>query len=115
MRVGIHTNLGEQDLNRVGRIASGLQPVIPRCTTTPNFTVGDQCSTGGITFWIPEGRSVYNGLLMKVQKRFSHRYQFIASYAFQNYQTTTASVNLDNYGAGFGDRKSTRLNSSHRH
>jgi hypothetical protein len=101
-RIGIHANLGEQDLNRFARISSGLQPVIPRCAVTPNFNVGDQCSTGGITFWVPQGRSVYNGLLVKVQKRYSNHYQFIVSYALQKYQTETASVNLDNYGAGFG-------------
>jgi hypothetical protein len=101
-RQGVHTNLGEQDLNRFARIGSGGQPVIPRCATTPDFNPADQCSTGGITFWVPEGRSVYNGLLVKLQKRFSHRYQFTASYALQNNLTEVASVNLDNYAAGYG-------------
>jgi hypothetical protein len=101
-RIGVHTNLGEQDLNRFARTADGLSPVIPRCATTPDFTVGHECSTGGITFWVPEGRSVYNGLLVKLQKRLSHRYQFTASYALQKNTTVTASVNLDNYFAGYG-------------
>src|SRR5713226_7509776 len=104
-RQGVHTNLGEQDLNRFARTVDGLSPVIPRCATTPDFTVGHKCSTGGITFWVPEGRSVYNGLLVKLQKRFSHRYEFTASYALQkNLAQTTASagINLDNYFAGYG-------------
>src|SRR4029077_3939226 len=42
-RIGVHTNLGEQDLNRFARTADGLSPIIPRCATTPDFTVGDQC------------------------------------------------------------------------
>src|SRR5579864_3121375 len=56
----------------------------------------------GSPSWVPEGRSVYNGLLVKVQKRFSHRYQFIGSYALQKNSAVTASVNLDNYFAGYG-------------
>lgn len=39
---------------------------------------------------------------MKVQKRFSHRYQFQASYALQKLVTENAGVNLDNYFAGYG-------------
>jgi hypothetical protein len=104
-RVGVHVNLGELDLNRFARTADGLSPIIPRCATTPDFNIGDQCSTGGITFWVPEGRSVYNGLLVKAQKRFSKRYQFTASYALQNNQVTATGaslVNLDNYFASFG-------------
>jgi hypothetical protein len=101
-RIGVHTNLGELDLNRFARIADGLQPVIPRCATSPDFTVGHECSTGGITFWVPEGRSVYSGLLVKVQKRFSHRYQFTASYALQKNEVVSATVNLDNYFAAYG-------------
>jgi len=102
-RQGVHNNLGELDLNRFNRTASGLPPVIPRCTTTPDFTVGNQCSTGGITFWVPEGRSVYNGLLVKLQKRFSNHYQFTASYALQRLSTViNAGANLDNYFASYG-------------
>src|SRR5262249_13007142 len=104
-RIAVHQSLGELDLNRFARTAAGLSPVIPRCATTPDFEVGHQCSTGGITFWVPEGRSGSNGLLVTLQKRFSNHYQFIASYALQNNFTTTvgaAVVNLDNYFASFG-------------
>ncbi len=101
-RIGVHVNLGEQDLNRFARTADGLNPIIPRCATTPDFIVGQDCSTGGITFWVPEGRSVYNGLLVKLQKRFSNRYQFVASYALQDNVTASAAVNLDNYFSAYG-------------
>jgi hypothetical protein len=102
-RQGVHNNLGEQDLNRFARTADGLSPIIPRCPTTPDFKIGDQCSTGGVTFWVPEGRSVYDGLLVKVQKRFSQRYQFVASYALQKLVTVnSAGANLDNYFASYG-------------
>src|SRR5579864_301545 len=44
-------------------------------------------------------------MLVKLQKRISHRYQFVASYALQkNVATATGTgvVNLDNYFASFG-------------
>ena len=52
--------------------------------------------------WLPEGRSVYDGLLVKVQKRFAHRYQFQASYALQKLLTENAGVDVLNYFAGYG-------------
>jgi len=48
---------------------------------------------------VPEGRSVYHGLLVKLQKRFSQHYQFIASYAMQKLLAENAGVDLDNYFA----------------
>ena len=77
-RQGENVNLGELDLNHYGRTADGLSPVIPVCTAAQYYVPGQECSTGSITFWVPEGRSVYDGLLVKLQKRFSHRYQFVA-------------------------------------
>jgi hypothetical protein len=102
-RQGVHNNLGEQDMNRFARTADGLSPIIPRCATSPDFNPNDQCSTGGITFWVPEGRSVYDGLLVKVVKRFSQRYQFVTSYALQKLVTVnSAAANLDNFFASYG-------------
>jgi hypothetical protein len=52
---------------------------------------------------VPEGRSVYDGLLVKLQKRFSSHYQFTASYALQKLVTVNSAVaNLDNYFASYG-------------
>ena len=99
---GENTNLGELDLNRYGRISDGLAPIIPACTPAQYYVPGQECSTGSITFWVPEGRSVYDGLLVKLQKRFTRRYQFTASYAMQKLLSENASVNLDNYFAGYG-------------
>jgi hypothetical protein len=98
-RQGVHVSLGEQDLNRYTRLSG---PVIPKCTTAPDFDPTHNCSLGGITVWVPEGRSVYDGLLVKLQKRFSHGYQFTASYAFQKLLGESAAVNLDNFMAGYG-------------
>jgi hypothetical protein len=101
-----NTNLGETDLNRFNRFINNVQtPVIPICTSAQLFIPGQECSTGAVTFYVPEGRSVYNGLLVKLQKRFAHRYQFVASYALaKNWvEAQAAAVNLNNYAQGFGE------------
>lgn len=82
---------GEVDLNFYGRTIPGTatpNPVIPACTSAAQAAnVSAECSTGSITIWDPEGRSIYNGLLVKLNKRFSNHYSFIASYALQKQNT----------------------------
>ena len=97
-----HASLGELDLNRYGRLSDGVQPVLPQCTTVPDFNPTDECSNGSITFWTDMGRAVYDGLLVKVQKRLSHRVQFLASYAFQKQVQSNAALDLNNYFATYG-------------
>jgi hypothetical protein len=94
--------LGEEDLNRTARYINGkASPVIPTCPTSPDFTLGVECSTGSITFWTDWGRTVYDGLLVKLQKRMTHRYQFTASYALQK-ELNMAAIDLDNLRNGYG-------------
>jgi hypothetical protein len=76
--------------------------VIPRCAVNPDFDTTHVCSNGPITIWSPEGRTVYDGLLVKLQKRYSHRYQYVASYAFQKNLVEAATVNLNNYMSTYG-------------
>jgi len=98
------TLISAVDLNRFNRFINGVQtPVIPQCTNAaqrndPNA----QCSNGVITFWTPGGRERYNGLLVKLDKRFSHRYLFGASYAFTDRTTIGTISNLDNYFESYG-------------
>jgi hypothetical protein len=102
-RQGENTNLGELDLNRYARTAdAGEGPVIPLCQPSQYYVAGQECSTGSITFWTPEGRSVYDGLLVKAQKRFAHRFLFQASYALQKLVAENAGVDMNNYFAGYG-------------
>src|SRR5580765_7955619 len=103
------TLIGALDLNRFNRFINGVQtPVIPQCTTAAQRSDPNaQCSNGVISFWTPGGRERYNGLLVKLDKRFSHRYLFGASYAFTDRNTINAlpSVgipNLDNYFESYG-------------
>ncbi len=102
-RQGENVSLGEVDQNLYNRFqgSSTPVPVIPLCKTSPDYNPADECSSGSITFWNDEGRAIYEGLLVKLQKRFSHRYQFIASYALQ--RATTENVWDDaHYAAGYG-------------
>ena len=108
---GENVNLGELDLNHFGRTADGLSPVIPVCTSAAQVTnPAAECSTGSVTFWVPEGRSVYDALLVKFQKRFSNHYQFVVSYALQKLVEVNAAAgltnpvaDLDNYFASYGN------------
>ena len=45
---------------------------------------------------------MYDAMLVKFQKRLSQRYQYIVSYALQKLLSENASVNLNNYFAGYG-------------
>lgn len=102
-RVFVNTLLGSLDYNRFNRIINGVQtPIIPRCAAADRNNPTVQCSNGPITFWTPGGREVYNGLLVKLDKRFSNRYLFTASYALSNRFGVNGISNLDNWFANYG-------------
>ena len=102
-RQGENVSLGEVDLNLFGRYTNGVQaPVIRKCATSEVFVPGIECSTGTITFWTDQGRAVYDGLLVKVNKRFQHRYQFTASYALQKGLSENVWDDT-NWMAGYGE------------
>jgi hypothetical protein len=102
-RQGENVSLGETDMNLFSRYngTTTPNPVIPLCKTNPDFNPTDECSSGAITFWNDEGRAIYEGLLLKVQKRLSHRYQFLASYAFQKATDENIWDNL-HWMSGYG-------------
>jgi hypothetical protein len=103
-KVTTEVQVGEEDLNHYNAFVGGKRsPVIPACAPA-NFTPGVECSNGPITFWVDGGRSVYNGLLMKLNKRFTHKFQGTVSYAFQSLDGISPSLvyNLNNYNQSFG-------------
>jgi len=106
-RQGENVALGEIDQNLFTRYQGSATPVpvIPYCPSVghpiPDFNPADQCSIGSITIWTPEGRALYNGLLVKANKRFSNRYQFQVSYALQKGEDETVWNNV-NWMAGYG-------------
>jgi hypothetical protein len=89
------------DFNRFNSIEG---PVIPRCATTAQANDPNaQCSSGPINFWWAGATSTYKALLVKLDKRFSDRYMFTASYALQNSQSIQdITQNLNDYFATYG-------------
>ncbi len=81
----------------INRWQSARGPLIPACVGTQAQDPRAQCSTGPIQYRIPGARSLYNGLLVKVDKRFSKRYQFTASYALQDRVQVDGIINKENW------------------
>jgi len=90
-------------LNLFNRYINSVQaPVIRKCAPNEVYVAGIECSNGSITFWTDQGRAVYDGLLVKVAKRFQNHFQFTASYALQ--KGLSESVWDDtNWMAGYGE------------
>jgi hypothetical protein len=102
-RLNINTQLANVDLNHYNKFVNGVRtPVIPSCATAPDLDPTHRCSTGALGFQENEGRALYQGLLVKLQKRLSNRYQFTGSYAFQNLDALSNIVNLENWYQSYG-------------
>jgi hypothetical protein len=103
MRQGENVSQSDLDYNLNNRYINGVQtPVIPACKASQLFVVGQECSAGPITFWTAQARARYNGLLMKLQKRLSHRYQFTASYQLAEQRANTTPWDELNYFSAYG-------------
>jgi len=88
------------DYNRFNSVAG---PVIPACGPTQANDPNAQCSNGPINFWWPGATSKYQALLVKADKRFSHRYQLTASYALQDSKSVLdVTQDLNNFFATYG-------------
>lgn len=101
---GENVSLGEVDRNLFNRYLGSATPVpvIPLCTPNQFYVPGQECSTGPVTFWADDGRSMYNGLLVKVRKRYANRTFLQASYALQRGHSQTV-WNDTNFASGYGE------------
>jgi hypothetical protein len=72
------------DLNLFNRRADRGGPVLPRCTAAQRTDPSAICSNGAIRVFQSIDRNAYKALLVKLDKRFSNRYQFTASYALSS-------------------------------
>ena len=98
----LNQEIGGIDYNRFQRVQG---PVIPRCTSPAQAAdPRAQCSTGPMTFFEPSERSNYKALLVKLDKRFSSRYQFTLSYALAGLTGMNGIANLDNWFSTWGPR-----------
>ena len=93
----VHLTLGGAvDLNHFNSIYG---PAIPMCTASQRNDPQAICSLGSINVQEWEGRATYKGLLLRADKRFSHGFQVLASYAYSSNTGTNHDngFNLDNW------------------
>ena len=70
--------LGGIDLNHFNSVRG---PVITKCTGAQQTDPRAICSTGPIFVWQAASNQTYKGLLFRADKRFSHGFQVLGSYA----------------------------------
>jgi len=79
-------------------------PVIPRCTAAQAANPKAICSTGPIAVSHSGANYRYTGLHVKVDKRFSNNYLFVASYALSKYTgfngVANGVINFNNFYEG---------------
>jgi hypothetical protein len=86
------------DYNRYERRIDGVRtPVIPLCSSFRRVDLATPCSKERITFDNTTGIAQYEGLLVRVEKRFSHRTQFLVSYALGSFDGSNGNA----VGTGF--------------
>lgn len=92
-RQGSHFNLtNDLDINHTKWFVNGVtHPIIPVCAPAQRYVPGQECVQGPINEWTPEGRSVYEALLVKLQKRFSNHFAGQLSYVLQNLVRITST------------------------
>jgi hypothetical protein len=88
----LHETLRGVDLNHFNAVSG---PVIPRCSAATAQVPGVVCSNGPIQATISGGRGTYKGLLVRADKRFSHRHQVQISYALASDQNVYGIRQLD--------------------
>src|ERR1019366_5747205 len=77
----IHEMLRGVDLNHYTAVGG---PVIPACAPEQATVAGVQCSNGPIQASISGGNGTYKALLVRADKRFSHRHSIGVAYALQS-------------------------------
>lgn len=94
-----HLGLGQLDLNRFN---SARGPVIPRCLNEAQRNDPQAlCSTGAIGVQVSGGRAAYKGLLVRADRRFSHGFQLLGSWAYSSNTGTYFAVGTGTPSPGF--------------
>jgi len=95
----LHQMIRDTDLNH---FYSANGPVIPVCQGAQAADPTAECSTGVIQGIISGARSTYKGLLLKANKRFSHRTSAQLSYAYSDQTGYNGLVDDSNWFASVG-------------
>ena len=104
-RRSVRQNMGDVDLNR-WLAAQG--PVIPACRAPELLDPAAQCSSGPITVQMSGGLATYKGLLVKLERRWSGRYQMLGSYALSSNRGYNGVINNDDWFESYGPRDMDR-------
>ena len=88
----IHEKLRGVDLNHYNAVNG---PVIPACAPAVATVPGVPCSNGPIQATISGGNGTYKALLVRADKRFSHRHSVGIAYALQSDQNIYGLNQLD--------------------
>jgi Carboxypeptidase regulatory-like domain len=81
---------------KTGEVKNERDPIIPQCTTTQENNPKAICSKGVLNVHESSANYRYTGLHVKIDKRFSERYQFTASYALSKFTGFNGVINFDN-------------------
>ena len=92
LRHFLHETLRGVDLNHFDAVGG---PVLPICSAATAQVPGVACSNGPIQATISGGRGTYKGLLVRADKRFSHRHSVGISYALASDQNIYGIRQLD--------------------
>lgn len=95
----MHQLINDVDLNHYNSVEG---PVIPACGPGQALKIGAECSVGPIETEISGGRSHYKGLLMKLDKRFSHRTTATLAYAYADQVGYNGLIDNSNWFASWG-------------
>jgi hypothetical protein len=95
----IHGGMGSTglDLNHYNSVHG---PVIPKCTAALKNNPQTECSNGSIQVWQSTSNQTYKGLLVRADKRLSHRFQMLGSWAWSSNVGTPGS-GVSNPSAAF--------------
>jgi hypothetical protein len=99
LRQYLHQLINNTDLNHY---YSAAGPVIPKCQAGQSLDVTAQCSNGVINANISGARSHYKGILLKADKRFSHRTTATLAYAYASQTGYNGLVDNSNWFASWG-------------
>ena len=108
LRRFVHQDTGAIDFNRWN---SSRGPVIPACVGQQALDPRARCSTGPIEVQLSAGNARYRGLLLKLDRRWSRRFQFTVAYALASSVGLNRIINNDNWFESYGPTASDRRHS----
>ena len=96
-----HVGMGQLDLNRFNRATGRGGPVIQGCTAAQVNDPQALCSNSTINVQENVGRLNYMGLLVRADKRFSHGFQLLGSWAYSSNAGTNSDRGNGSLSPGF--------------